>query len=249
MSRVTTDIQYSLFQFFRNRQSVLVTFLFPVVFLVMAWYLFGSRASYVMGASAGSYADFLLPGIIGIAIMVPAVDFTVGFVSRLRAAGIFRKLAMTPMRRIEWNVSRVVTGTVVVLLSVALSLLVAWAAFGIVPVVGLIVVLLVLAGSAMFIGLGMVIAYVVRGDEAANAAFTVTLPLIFLSGSVFPVGRLPWFLQAVAAISPLTYLNDGLRNAMASGSPAAAVADLAIVGALAVVFFAMGTLSLKWRDD
>ncbi|BAI60636.1 ABC transporter permease protein [Methanocella paludicola SANAE] len=247
MSRITTDIKYSLLQFFRNRQSVLVTFLFPVVFLVMAWYLFGSRADYVMGNSA-LYADFLLPGIVGIAIMVSAVDHTVGFVSRLRAAGIFRKLAMTPIRRIEWNVSRVLTGTVVVLLSVAVSLAVAWLAFGVTPGLNLIVALLVLAGGVMFIGMGMVIAYIIKGDEAANAAFTVTLPLIFLSGSIFPVGRLPWFLQAVAAISPLTYLNDGLRSAMVTGNMSSAVADLAVVSALALIFFSIGVIALRWRE-
>lgn len=228
---------------------MLVTFLFPVVFLVMAWYLFGARASYVMGSNAGSYADFLLPGIVGIAIMVPAVDYTVGFVCRLRSAGIFRKLAMTPMKRIEWNVSRVVTGTFVVLLSVAISLVVAWLAFGIIPVVSFMMVLLVLAGSAMFIGMGMVIAYIIKGDEAANAAFTVTLPLILLSGSIFPVGRLPPFLQAIAAVSPLTYLNDGLRSAMVTGDMGSAMVDVAIVGTLAIVLFGIGIFALRWKVD
>lgn len=228
---------------------MLVTFLFPVVFLVMAWYLFGARASYVMGSNADSYADFLLPGIVGIAIMVPAVDYTVGFVCRLRSAGIFRKLAMTPMKRIEWNVSRVVTGTFVVLLSVAISLVVAWLAFGIIPVVSFMMVLLVLAGSAMFIGMGMVIAYIIEGDEAANAAFTVTLPLILLSGSIFPVGRLPPFLQAIAAVSPLTYLNDGLRSAMVTGDMGSAMVDVAIVGTLAIVLFGIGIFALRWKVD
>ncbi len=248
MSRIATDIKYSMAQFFRSRQSVLVTFLFPVVFLIMAWYLFGSRASYVMGGGA-DYADFLLPGIVGIAVMVPAVDHTVGFVGRLRAAGIFRKLAQTPMTRVEWNVSRVVTGTAIVLLSVAVSLVVAWLVFRVRPGVNVISILLVLAGSVMFIGLGMIIAYVVKGEEAANAAFTVTLPLIFLSGSIFPVGRLPNFLQGVAAVSPLTYLNDGLRSSMAAGGTGNALTDLAIVSTLAVVFFAIGVIALQWRDD
>ena len=106
-----------------------------------------------------------------------------------------------------------------------------------------------LAGSAMFIGMGMVIAYAIKGDGAANAAFTVTLPLILLSGSIFPVDRLPPFLQAIAVISPLTYLNDGLRSAMVTGDVSGAVADLAVVGTLAVVLFGIGVVALKWKDD
>jgi ABC-2 type transport system permease protein len=201
-----------------------------------------------MGSSA-DYSNFLLPGIIGIAVMVPAVDYTVGFISHLRAAGIFRKLAMTPMSRIEWNVSRIVTGTIIVLLSVAVSLIVAWLAFGIGPGVSVVSILLVLVGSVMFIGLGMIIAYIVKGEEAANAAFSITLPLIFLSGSIFPIGRLPWFLQDVAAISPLTYLNNGLRSAMTTGDTANAWVNLAIVGTVAIALFAIGVITLRWRDD
>jgi ABC-2 type transport system permease protein len=359
MSRLTTDIKYSLLMFFRNRQSMFIAFLFPIVFLVLAWSLFGSQAgaptlyyfdgdgsqasaSFVgamgsagtielqdgsgmdlakmlkdgqvtayleippgfgeniadnasgaglklyydrsrpaantiisavqhavnelnMGiagageavtlspegvATAGTnYVDFLLPGILGIAIMGSAVDLTVGFVARLRAAGIFRKLAMTPMTRVEWNISRVVTGTMIVALSIMLSLAVAWLAFGARPAINVVAILLMLAGSVMFIGLGMVIAYLIKGEGAANAAFTVTLPLIFISGSIFPVDRLPSFLQALAIISPLTYLNDGLRSAMVTGNMANAWTDLAVVSAMAVVLFGIGVVVLKWRDD
>jgi ABC-2 type transport system permease protein len=73
--------------------------------------------------------------------------------------------------------------------------------------------------------------------------------MIFLSGSIFPVGRLPWFLQDIAAISPLTYLNNGLRSAMTSGEMANAWANLAIVCTVAIALFAIGVITLKWRDD
>ncbi len=363
MSRLTTDIKYSLFQFFRNKQSVSIAFLFPIVFLVLAWFLFGGQAGpqalyYVDGdgsqasrafigylnatggvelregtgmdlakmlsggeitayleipagfgeSAAGNssdaclrlyydrsrpaadsiisaaqhavnelnmdmagireavtlspegvatkdaatsdtgYVDYLLPGIIGIAIMGSAVDLTVGFIARLRAAGIFRKLAMTPMTRIEWNLSRVVTGTLIVILSVTLSLVVAWLVFGARPAFNVVAALLVLAGSVMFIGLGMVIAYLIKGEGAANAAFTVTLPLIFISGSIFPVERLPSFLQALAAVSPLPYLNDGLRSAMVTGNMGDAWLNLAIVSGIAIVLFGIGVAALRWRE-
>jgi ABC-2 type transport system permease protein len=355
MSRITTDIKYSLKQFFRNKQSVFFAFVFPLLFLVLAWFLFGSQSgpqtlyysdadgsqasdafiaslnstaglsladgsgmdlaqmlrdgqisAYVeipkgfgsnatgvelklyydrsRSASSGivsvvqhavnevnmryggandtvlldpvsvatsgtSYAEFLLPGILGIAIMGSAVDTTVSFVARLRATGVFRKLALTPMKRFEWNISRVVTGTIIVLFSVAVSLAVSWLAFGVVPGINLVSVLLVLAGSVLFVGLGMIIAYLVKGNESANAALTITLPLIFISGSLVPADQLPWFLQGLATISPLTYLNDGLRSGMITGNMADAWMNLAIVGALAIVFFGIGVVVLKWRDD
>jgi ABC-type polysaccharide/polyol phosphate export permease len=45
---------------------------------------------------------------------------------------------------------------------------------------------------------------------------------VFLSGSIFPVNQLPWFLRFIPTISPLTYLNDGLRAVMVTGNNEAA---------------------------
>ncbi len=363
MSRITTDIKYSLIQFFRNRQSVFFAFIFPIMFLALAWFLFGgqsgpqtlyyidedgsqasiafigslnstslnlvngsgmdlaqmlkggqitayieipqgfgngvdsasgsgnatgveirlyydrsrSASSAIISAvrhevnavnmgygsaskaiflspegvatSGTSYAEFLLPGILGIAIMGSAVDTTVSFIAKLRATGVFRKLSITPMKRFEWNMSRVVTGTIIALLSVMISLIVAWLAFGILPGINLATVLLVLAGSVLFVGLGMIIAYIVKGEGSANAALTITLPLIFISGSIIPADQMPWFLKDIATISPLTYLNNGLRDAMITGNMGDAWMNLSIVGVLAIVFFGIGVAVLKWRDD
>ncbi|HEY3422421.1 MAG TPA: ABC transporter permease [Methanocellaceae archaeon] len=360
MSRITTDIKYSLVQFFRNRQSVFFAFIFPVMFLALAWFLFGGQsgpqalyyvdgdgsqasiaflgsmnsttgislvngsgmnlaqmlkdgqiAAYVeipqgfgktveaannsgigimmyydrsrpaspviiqavrhavnevnmgygnagdaislspvgVATSGTSYAEFLLPGILGIAIMGSAVDTTVSFIAKLRATGVFRKLSITPMKRFEWNASRVITGTIISLLSVAVSLVVAWLAFGVLPRINPAAVLLVLAGSVLFVGLGMIIAYIVKGEGSANAALTITLPLIFISGSIIPADQMPWFLKDLAVISPLTYLNNGLRSAMVTGNMGDAWMNLAIVGVLAAILFGIGVAALKWRDD
>jgi hypothetical protein len=94
------------------------------------------------------------------------------------------------------------------------------------------------------------IANFVRDPDAASAAsFTITLPLILVSGSLFPASQLPGFLQAIAAISPLTYLNDGLRNAMVTGNTGQAVVDLAIIAALGIVLLGIGVVSSRWRDS
>ncbi len=59
---------------------------------------------------------------------------------------------------------------------------------------------------------------------------------MFLSGSIFPVNQLPWFLQIIPMISPLTYLNDGLQAAIVTGNyEAARQKDGLCVVSLAVV--------------
>jgi ABC-2 type transport system permease protein len=197
-----------------------------------------------------SYLDFLLPGIIGMAIMSTSLYGTVGLSASNRAKGIFRKLATTPISAIEWNASKIIYQTIVMVITVALCLLVGWLAFGIHPAINLATVIFVIVGSMAFAGLGMLIASFVKDEEMAmNAANMVGFPLMFLSGSLFPVSQMPWFLQIIADISPLTYLNNGLRAAMITGDNQVILTSMVIVCVLAAILFGLGVVTQKWKDD
>jgi ABC-2 type transport system permease protein len=244
MRRLIADIKYSLIQFSRNRQSIFFAFILPVLFLVLGWFLFGVP-------SGPAYIDYLVPGVLGIAIIGPAVDLTVGTIAGYRAIGLLKKIATTPMSGLEWNLSRAITGLFVVLFSVMASLLAAWLMFGYVPAASAVSISLVIAGSIMSVGIGMLIAYLVKDREAANmAAFTVTFPLILISGSIFPTEQLPESLRALVALSPLTYLDKGLRSSMmAAGNSQEALMNLAIVCILGLIIFFIGVTILKWKDS
>ncbi len=200
--------------------------------------------------SSMRYIDFLLPGIIGMSIMSSAVNGTVSTTARNRATGVFRKLATTPISRVEWNAARIISQTIILMLSVSISLFVAWLVFKIQPNINVITVLMIIAGGAVFSGLGMILTTFVKDvDSAENAASAITFPLMFVSGSFIPVQSMPWFLQFLADVSPLTYLNDGLRSAMITGNYGNAMMDLAIVGVLGIILFAIGAGLLKWKED
>lgn len=207
-------------------------------------------ASQDVATSNINYIDFLLPGIIGMSIMSSAVNGTVSTTARNRATGVFRKLATTPISRIEWNAARIITQTLIIMLSVAVSLAVAWLVFGIVPNINPVSILMIIAGAAVFSGLGMILSSFVKDvDAAENAASAITFPLMFVSGSFIPVGNMPWFLQFIADISPLTYLNDGLRSSMITGNYGNAITNLALVGVLGIILFGIGVAVLKWKED
>ena len=79
---------------------------------------------------------------------------------------------------------------------------------------------LILIGSLAFIALGYVIASFAKTEEAANGMTSVVqFPLMFLSGTFFPIDAMPDFLKTVARALPLTYLGDGLRQVMVDGTP------------------------------
>jgi ABC-2 type transport system permease protein len=73
-------------------------------------------------------------------------------------------------------------------------------------------------------------------------------PMMFLSGSFFPLELMPDFLQTIARILPLYYVNQGLRAAMVLADHGAALRDAAMIGAFATVVFVVGIKTTRWEE-
>ena len=101
-----------------------------------------------------------------------------------------------------------------------------------------------------FVGLGMIFAAVLKSEESASAVSTmVTMPLMFLSGTFFSIDIMPSFLKVVAQLSPLTYLNYGLRDVMISGNFNDAILNFVVLAVIGVVFFVIGVVLMKWKEE
>ncbi len=76
----------------------------------------------------------------------------------------------------------------------------------------------------------------------------IQFPMMFLSGTFFPIDQMPAPLQAVARAIPLTYLSDALRQVMVGG---AAFAPLwlcfVVLAAWLVGCFAIAARKFRWQ--
>jgi ABC-2 type transport system permease protein len=100
-----------------------------------------------------------------------------------------------------------------------------------------------------FVGIGMILTrFVKEAQSAAAAANAITFPMMFLSGSFFPMEMMPGFLQKLAKLLPLYYVNEGLRASMVVVDNMAALRYSAIIGAFAAVVFILGVISTKWEE-
>ena len=72
--------------------------------------------------------------------------------------------------------------------------------------------------------------------------------MMFLSGSFFPMEMMPGFLQRLAKLLPLYYVNEGLRASMVVVDNMAALRCSAIIGGFAAVVFILGVISTKWEE-
>jgi len=197
-----------------------------------------------------SFLDFFVPGVIGLTVMTTCVFGVQATVSRFRAAGIFRKLATTPMTPFEWLVSRMIWFLFISFLTLAVVMVFGILVFGMSMTLNLPSLLMVIAASAMFSALGMIIARFVKNEETANmASNAIIFPMMFLSGTFFQLEMMPDYMQDIASVLPLTYVSQGLRDAMVYGNLEGAYTNLMVVAVIAVIFVAVAVLVTKWEEE
>ena len=207
----------------------------PVMFVLMFTYLFG-------GAIAGStaeYRDYILPGVLVIAVLFTTVysgvalntDLTKGVVDRFRSLPISRPAPL--LGSLLGDSARyLVAATVIIVLGLILGFRPANGVPGVLAAVGL-VVLFSFALSWVFTTLGLLL----RSPNAVmNAGFMSIFPLTFLSNVYVDPETLPAGLEAFVEANPITHLVSASRGLM-DGSVAGS--DLIVVLATAVVLTAI----------
>jgi ABC-2 type transport system permease protein len=105
------------------------------------------------------------------------------------------------------------------------------------------VAFIVVLGSTLFATFSLIIACLVRSRERfMGIGQLMTMPLFFASSAIYPVALMPPWLQAVAAVNPLTYMVDAIRALMVTGavSQHGLALDAAVLGGVTVVLVAIG---------
>ena len=196
------------------------------------------------------FIEFFVPGIIAMAVMTLSLFSTVDSDTELRQKGIIRKLSTTPITRSEWILSNILYQFILGIISTIAMLLVSYFVFDISLHLDAWLPLFILLDVFAFVGIGMILTRFAReAQSAAAAANAISLPMMFLSGSFFPIELMPGFLQKLAKILPLYYVNEGLRAAMIFKDSMAAVKSAAIIAVFAAVVFILGIIATKWEED
>lgn len=232
----------------RDRTAFLVALIFPVVF-VLAFAVFD--VSFGTGDLAGiDYFEYVLPALLAIGLMNFAMVGTAASVARYREQQILKRIVVTPLRPVSFISGQV--GARVVLAAVQT---------GLIMVVGTLVggslgsswpLLFVIStlGNLIFISLGFAIAGRVRTVDAANnTAGLMTTPLMFFSGSFFPVDSMPGWLQPLADLLPLTPLIDSMRAIALQGAALTDLgSELALIGAWIVAGLGLARMTFRFSE-
>ena len=162
---------------------------------------------------------FSVPGLVGLILGILTVMLTAFAIVREREHGTIEQLNVSPLRRGELIVGKLIPYVIISYAQVILVLTTAVLVFGM-PIRGNIFLPLVLtAFFLMFsLGIGLLISTISRTQfQAMQASILIYLPSVILSGFVFPVDSMPKLAQWASAILPLTYYLRIVRGIVVKG--------------------------------
>ncbi|NOZ70144.1 MAG: ABC transporter permease [Deferribacteres bacterium] len=196
----------------RARKQILASSLSPLLFLIAFGWGFGDRVA----VDGLPYITFLIPGL----ITMSSLNQSYGIAQELNITRfyfhVFDEYLIAPISHVEIVLGEAAYGMFKGLLSTAL-IFVYSVIFSVKLMVAPIFFLAILTHTFLFTTLGITIAMLVRdhGDQATVNTFVIT-PMIFLSGTFFPVEKPVVFKWLVYAL-PLTYSTKVIRAALTGG--------------------------------
>jgi ABC-2 type transport system permease protein len=224
--------------FLRNPVWVIIGIVQPVFYLLLFAPLLDGIARSPGFPPGGAYNVFV-PGLLIQLGLFGASGVGFGLIAELRN-GVIERLRVTPVSRFAMLLGRALRDIVVLMIQ-ALLLMILALPFGLnIHPVGMLLML----GLLALLGLMMTpVSYAValwlgNEDSFAPFIFTLSLPLLLLSGVLLPLSFAPQWLRAIAAANPLAYAVDAARaifnNNLGDPSVAVAVAILAGLAAIAI---------------
>ncbi len=180
----------------------------PVDFRVRAWY----NPDLVS-------AIFIVPGLIGALLMQTTITAMAVTVVREREKGTLEALIVSPIRRWELMLGKIIPNLLVAYGQMTMALLVAHLVFD-VPIRGSLALLYVLSLVYMMgtLGIGIFVSTAAKTvPQAMQMSFLTFLPSIYLSGLLFPIEGMPDAAQYLAHVIPLTYYLRIVRGIILKG--------------------------------
>lgn len=222
-------------RYWRDRLRLLASLAQPLLFLL----IFGTGLSASLrgiggglgGAPSINYVQFIYPGIIGMAVLFTSIFSAMSIVWD-REFGFLKEVLVAPIDRSAIAIGKVLGGSTQAMVQGMILLVLA-------PIVGvtltplavleLIPLIFVLAFALTTLGVALATGITSMQGFQAVMNFLM-MPIFFLSGALFPLSNLPWWMTGLTRIDPAAYGIDPIRRVIlgASGVPSAVTGRLGL---------------------
>jgi ABC-2 type transport system permease protein len=162
-----------------------------------------------------------VPAVLAMILMVMTMLLSAMGVVREKEIGTMEQIIVTPIRPWQLLVGKLFPFAAIGFVQVFLVTAVTVWGFG-VPLRGSFLLLLLLTQLFVLntLGLGLLVSTLVRTQQQAMmaAAFFVMVPMIYLSGLIFPIENMPRWVQYVTYLVPVRYYANVIRGIFLRGS-------------------------------
>ncbi|GAB4221616.1 MAG: ABC transporter permease [Spirochaetales bacterium] len=176
--------------------------------------------------------NYFVPGILALLLMVLTMLLTSLAVVKEKERGTLEQLSVTPIRKWEFILGKLIPFAIIGFIDVLLVLAAARFLFGLKPAGN---PFLLLGLSCLFLlstlGLGLLVSTLVRNQQQAmmSSVFFVLMPMLFLSGFIFPIDTMPRVIQGISYLLPLRYYFVIIRGIFLKGAGIEALWDQALI--------------------
>ncbi len=195
-----------------------------------------------------TFFDFLLPSLLPMIVMFISLFLSATSLVREKNSGILGRIGLSQVNPLEYSAKKVISYTIVLIPEAVALILVASFLYGAFQIYDIGTVLFVFESLVLlvlaFTAIGVLIAVYSESEATAFlASLVVGLPLLFLSGLVFPFEFMPSTIALIGQASPLTQAVYSMQSVILYDSPQAVGFGILLV--YAVLFTLLSAVSLK----
>jgi ABC-2 type transport system permease protein len=228
----------------RSMDTIITVTIMPIAFMLLFVYVFGGA----IRAGTGSYVNYLLPGILLIAI-ASGISYTGYRLFNDLQSGIFERFHAMPIARssVLWGhvLTSVVSNAISVMVIILVALLMGFrSSAGVLP-------WLAVAGILVLFTLALTWIAVLAGLTAKStdgaAAFSYPIVLLpFISSAFVPTATMPGPVRAFAENQPVTSIVNTIR-ALFEQQPAGGEIWIALAWCLGILIIACALAMVAYR--
>ena len=190
----------------RNKAVLFFNYFFPLIF----FFAFAQLMDAKQGAAINQVVTMVLAlGLLGNGLYGAGMRAVMD-----REANVLRRYKVTPITPVPLLVASMVTGVLLFLPAIVLTLVLANQLYGMVMPHNLLsFFVFVCIGAAAFRAIGLIIASVVNSSQESNLLIQpLYMAMLFLSGITIPITLFPEWLQSVTQFIPATHLMSGMTG-------------------------------------
>jgi ABC-2 type transport system permease protein len=202
-----------------------------------------------------SYLQFIFPGMIGMTILFSSIFSSISIVWD-REFGFMKEMLVAPISRLSIVIGKAISGTLIsVAQAVIIMLLIPFLGIHLTVMQFLEVVAVSVLVSFCITSLGILIAARLTSFDGFNIIMNfLVMPMLFLSGAMYPVTSMPPVLRRLTQLNPLTYGIDAFKHVLLRDStpplgPEFPLSlDLLIVTVVSVIVLSLAALSFRRKE-